>query len=563
MLRIGTEISRIKSLVTQARHSANDAGRSPAAWCALLGLWLFLISPLIMQVYLNKSGTQFDKPLLFSFVTTLLWAGALHFSARRPLTLHLLLLPLYVTTGIDLFLLTTFGSRLSSGYVILGMTSATSSGDFLATYTTPILFFCGLTAVVYLTGLFGIRRLALRPMRKVSLACLALLATGYSGLIARSMADKATFEHASLEVAGYETSTPIGAVFQSGLAIYQFDRESGYRTVRLQHHLGARSVRDNRGEIYVWVIGKSSRAENWSLLGYGRNTNPYLSNEPGILGLPNLLSTAPSTAVAVASMLSPWPLTNWQGILSHRSVVSAFREAGFDTYWFSTQRVDGWSGAIPWLAAEAKHVRYRQQSFDGALLRNFSEALETAAKGKKLFIVLHINGSHFVYSRRYPQRFAHFHHNHASYRDHLIDEYDNSVLYTDWFLHQVIAALKHTHRPAALLFASDHGENLLDDDAHLLGHGIGNAHDLHPAAFIWGSESLRRRNPQMWKTARTNAQARLSSSNLPHTFLDLAGVQIPELNRKLSIFSPTFTTEDRWYIARSKLHRERQHLASK
>ncbi len=561
MRHIGTAV-RLPKLALEKLRTAMGRFETPIAWCALAVMWLFLLSPLLLQVSLDKSGTQFDKPLLFSVATTMLWAGALHFSVRRPVRLHLLLLPLYLTTGVDLFLLTTFGSRLSSGYVILGITSATSSGDFLATYARTIGVVCGLTAGIYVLGLLAIRPLTLRPVRKISAACLTLLLAGYSGLVIRSMASQATFEHASLEVAGYDTSAPVGAVFQSGLALYQFREESGYRTVREQDDLHARPTRDNSGEIYVWVIGESSRAENWSLLGYDRNTNPYLSREPGVIGLPNVMSTAPSTAVAVASMLSPWPLTDWQGILSHRSVVSAFREAGFQTYWFSTQRVDGWSGAIPWLAAEAQHVRYRQQSFDGALLENLRGALRSAKKGKKLFIVLHINGSHFVYSRRYPQRFAQFHSDHAGERDQLVDQYDDSILYTDWVLHEVIGALKKTHRPAALVFASDHGENLMDDSAGLLGHGIGNAHDLHPAAFIWGSQSLQRKSPRMWQSARDNAGTRLSASNLPHSLLDLAGIQIPQLDRTRSIFSPTFTTRDRWYIARSTLHRERRHVAS-
>jgi glucan phosphoethanolaminetransferase (alkaline phosphatase superfamily) len=562
MFQIGTPASQTGAAAQAIRLTASVV-RTFAPRCALLGMWLFLFSPLVVQALQGENATRFDKSFLFSVATTLLWAGTLHFSSRRPFALHLILLPLYVTTGIDLFLMSTFGNRLSSGYVLLALTNDTSMGDFLATYKTPVVVILAVTAGIYITAMFAIRRLALKPLRKISAACLMLLLAGYSAMIARSLESGSTFEQAALEVAGYEASVPVGGIFQSGLALYMFNQEAKYRTVREQHHFGAKSIRDNSGEVYVMVIGESSRANNWSLLGYGRNTNPSLSSSPGIIGLPNMLSTAPSTNDAVPSMLSPWPITDQRGILSHRSVVSAFAEAGFTTHWLSTQRVDGWSGALPGLAAEAEHTRYFDQSFDGALLEPFKAILASAAKGEKILIVLHINGSHFVYARRYPENFAHFHSDHAAHRQQLIDEYDNSILYTDWLLGKFIGALDAAHRPAALLFASDHGENLMDDKAGLLGHGIGTAYDLHPAAFVWASDALRMSRPQIWSTARGNAGAKLSSANLPHSLLDLAGIQIPELNRSLSIFSPAFTTRDRWYIADNKLHREVNQVASK
>ena len=94
---------------------------------------------------------------------------------------------------------------------------------------------------------------------------------------------------------------------------------------------------------------------------------------------------------------------------AQKSVVSAFNEAGFKTYWLSTQDVDGWSGLVPHVAAEAATVRYFSQSFDGVLLNEFREILDKEPRGNsKLFIVLHTKGSHFDYKRRYPLEFAHF-----------------------------------------------------------------------------------------------------------------------------------------------------------
>jgi heptose-I-phosphate ethanolaminephosphotransferase len=174
-----------------------------------------------------------------------------------------------------------------------------------------------------------------------------------------------------------------------------------------------------------------------------------------------------------------------------------------------------------------------------------------------------MNGSHFVYSRRYPETFARFHHAQPTYRDELVDGYDNSILYTDWLLNEIIAALAGSHRPAALVYASDHGENLLDDKAMLVGHGIGTAYDLHPAAFFWVSDALCRNRGDMCKNAVEHARARLSASNLPHSLLDLAGIQIPQLDHSQSVFSTTFTERERWYVTRGRLSHENRQLAAR
>ena len=563
MFQFGTKDESWRTALQRAVGNAIHERHDLVARCALLGLWLFLFSPLVLQAVLGSETSRFDKSFLFCALATILWAGVLHFSVRRPIRLHALLLPLYVTTGVDLFLTATFRTRLSSGYVEIAMTDLTSSDDFFATYATPVVVTLVLTGTVYVLGLFAIRRLELQPVRKISIACLSLLLLAYSALVARSLHNQSTVEQSVLEAAGFETSAPMGGIFQSGLALYLYNQEAGLREIRERQHFGVKGINDNEGEIFVWVVGESSRALNWSLLGYSRNTTPYLRRTPGIIPLPNMLSTAPNTDVAVPSMLSPWPITDWHAVLSHRSVVSAFDEAGFTTHWLSTQRVDGWSGAIPWISAEAKHVRYFDQAFDGVMLDDLEEILAAAKRGEKILIVLHMNGSHFAYTRRYPANFSRFHHEHEDYRQQVIDEYDNTVLYTDWLLHEVIAKLANTRRAAALIYASDHGENLMDDSASLLGHGIGTSYDLHPASFIWFSKELRAKKPQAWRIALANSDAKLSLSNLSHSVLDLAGIRIPQLDPTASIFSTSFAARDRWYIARGTLRREVQEIASR
>ena len=72
---------------------------------ALVALWLFLLSPMLLYpLWCNGRGWS-DPLYLFNAVTSVLWAGMLHFAARRPFLLHVALAPLYIITAIDLFLI--------------------------------------------------------------------------------------------------------------------------------------------------------------------------------------------------------------------------------------------------------------------------------------------------------------------------------------------------------------------------------------------------------------------------------------------------------------------------
>src|SRR5207344_2356783 len=113
---------------------------------------------------------------------------------------------------------------------------------------------------------------------------------------------------------------------------------------------------------------------------------------------------------------------------------------------------------IPQMAAEAGTVRYFSQSFDGALLNEVREIVDMEPTGnRKLLIVLHVKGSHFEYDRRYPSEFAHFVTPQGTRRNKIVDAYDNSILYTDWFLSELISMLSSRNTHTALLYASDHG----------------------------------------------------------------------------------------------------------
>jgi len=176
--------------------------------------------------------------------------------------------------------------------------------------------------------------------------------------------------------------------------------------------------------------------------------------------------------------------------------------------------------------------------------------------GCRIFIVLHTKGSHFDYQRRYPSEFAHFVTPQGTRRDKIIDTYDNSILYTDWVLANLIGLLSERNAISALVYASDHGENLLDDSRQLLGHAMGTTYDLSSASFLWLSEGLRQRHQDWVSNAERNSISPINLSTLPHSMLELAGIRTPALIPRMSVFDSGFAIGRRYYLVRGELHQE-------
>ncbi len=108
-------------------------------------------------------------------------------------------------------------------------------------------------------------------------------------------------------------------------------------------------------------------------------------------------------------------------------------------------------------------------------------------------------------------------------KEELINAYDNALLYTDYFLTEVIHFLKKydsTHETAMLYF-SDHGESLGEKGIYLHGLPYVMAPDSqkHIAALMWfGNEMGKDIN---LKKVRINKDEKYSQDNLFHTLLGI------------------------------------------
>lgn len=303
-------------------------------------------------------------------------------------------------------------------------------------------------------------------------------------------------------------------------------------------------------QIYVLVIGESSRRDHWQLFGYERPTNPELSKIHNLLPISDMLTSWPETVMAVPLVLTRKPVSNKTFVWHEASILRAMQEAGLETWWISNQQAIGrFDSPVSIYAMEARHVEFVNHanwqadgSYDDNLLDPLRRAIAQDPQ-KNLFIVVHMMGSHEPYDMRYPPSFKHFiptisdSDDRASRASRLHNSYDNSVLYSDHILSQIINVLNDSGAISALWFESDHGETLPSPTCSLSGHGFGTRYDFMVPAFFWYSNTYATLFPQKIAHIKANADKRALSASTFESLIDMSDVYFAGQDSSWSLFS--------------------------
>lgn len=193
---------------------------------------------------------------------------------------------------------------------------------------------------------------------------------------------------------------------------------------------------------------------------------------------------------------------------------------------------------------------------NGELLKPVLEFL--ARNDSRVFIVLHTMGGHQNYAERYPLEFnrfgshgirmnSHVLHVAVSQEDatELTNSYDNSVLYTDWLLSQLIGILRETHAVASLYYVSDHGENSADASFMPFDHAAVSADVLHVPCFIWLSPEYRQHRSLKASALYSHLTTPCSSDSTFHTLVDMAGLDCSLFDITRSLASDQYEASKR------------------
>ena len=349
---------------------------------------------------------------------------------------------------------------------------------------------------------------------------------------------------------------PLNIMYNLGLSGSEFRKSYNFHKTSEGFTYEAERTAEAPGrEVYVYIIGEASRAMNWQLYGYGRETNPLLSEVGDLVVFRDVLTQSNTTHKSVPLILSSVATGEHEELYRRKGLPALFNEAGFDTWFISNQSRQG--AMIDNLAHDARHLIYiRSPRYDMQLLDEVRKVLENS-DSQKILIVLHCYGSHFSYHQRYPREFAHFRPEGdvaiaKQHRQTLVNAYDNSIRYTDHFLAETIAYLRTLEDTStALLYCADHGEDLIDDDRERFLHAspTTTAYQLYVASLAWFSDAYRRNFPEKVAAAEANETAPATTHALFHTMADMASLEGRFISKETSLVNSGYDrTAPRRYL---------------
>jgi lipid A ethanolaminephosphotransferase len=304
---------------------------------------------------------------------------------------------------------------------------------------------------------------------------------------------------------------------------------------------------DDSKTIVVLVIGESARAQNFSLYGYPKDTNPYLENMD-VLTFDTTNSCATYTVAGIACILGAREDSS-----NEENLPSYLTRLGADVIW----RTNNWGEAnvnVAEYKTESDIVAECEPStcdLDENLLIGLKERIESSDK-EKIFVVLHAKGSHGPsYYARYSPESEVF--TPVCRRDEVskcvpeefMNAYDNTIVYTDYFLHETIDLLKSfDDAQTMMVFISDHGESLGEGGMYL--HGIpymfAPEYQTTIPFIIWRSDAMIERQSVANQEIRQSGQ--FSQANIFHTVIGAFGVESEIYDSGLDVIKPEQRTSE-------------------
>ena len=246
----------------------------------------------------------------------------------------------------------------------------------------------------------------------------------------------------------------------------------------------APSVENNGStpRVVVLIVGETARAQNFSLYGYERETNPELQKNKDVITFKDVSSCGTSTAVSLPCMFSDMTRRHFDvtDARYRQNLLDIAKLAGYNIFWHDNddgcKRVCLRVNTVEATRENKQPYCFGDYCHDEVLLDGLEERIVSADKNS--LIVLHTMGSHGpTYFKRYPDRFKRFTpacdtaNLQDCSREEIINTYDNTILYTDYIVASVIKILeKHKEIPSAMLYVSDHGESLGENNLYL--HGL-------------------------------------------------------------------------------------------
>lgn len=301
--------------------------------------------------------------------------------------------------------------------------------------------------------------------------------------------------------------------------------------------------------LLVMVVGETARAEEFSLNGYGRQTNPELAQTANLFNFTDVEACGTDTAESLPCMFFPFGRSRYSRAEASRdeNLLDILQKTGVKVVWLDNN--SGSKGVADRVAYKSvAHEKdpalcSSEECYDEIMLKDVDRLV--AENQGEMLLVLHQKGSHGpAYYKRTPPAYKRFtpECSQDNVQDcspqHIVNAYDNTIVYTDHFLAQLIKRLKKETYPTAMLYASDHGESLGENNIYL--HGLpftfAPKQQKQVPLIFWGSEAFLQQEGIDTGTLADHRHDHFSHDNLFHSTLGLFHVKSSIYRQDLDIF---------------------------
>ncbi|HGY5079055.1 TPA: phosphoethanolamine transferase CptA [Citrobacter gillenii] len=544
--------------------------KPPFSWkalgWALLYFWFFSS---LLQAIIYFSGYSGSTGLRDSLLFSSLWLIPVFlFPNRIRIIAAVIGVVLWAASLAALSYYVIYGQEFSQSVLyVMFETNANEASEYLSQYFSLKIVFIALayTAVAILLWT------RLRPVHIPSpwryLVSFALL----YGLILHPMTVNTFIKHKPVEqtLNGLAARMEPAAPWQFISGYYQYRQQLTSLNSLLNENNALPPLahfKDNSGDAprtLVLVIGESTQRGRMSLYGYPRKTTPELDalhkSDPNLTVFNNVVTSRPYTIEILQQALTFANEKNPDLYLTQPSLMNMMKQAGYKTFWITNQQTMTARNTMLTVFSKQTDKQFymnqqRTQSareYDSNVLAPFKEVLADLAPKK--FIIVHLLGTHIKYKFRYPDGQGKFDNN----IDHVpaglsndeleaYNDYDSANVYNDHIIASLINDYKATDPNGFLLYFSDHGEEVYDTPPHKTqGRNEDNpTRHMYTVPFLlWTSEKWQAAHPRDFSQ---DVDRKYSSSELIHTWSDLAGFTYDGFDPTRAITNPQFKETTRW-----------------
>lgn len=473
--------------------------------------------------------------------------------SNRPGKVFLFLLFKCIIDAFQLVLIRLYGGSIIAVDMFLNLvtTSAKESGELLSNLLPTIVFILIVYIPTIILAIKSLNAPPINPILRTKLKkgswCVLLIGLLFIGI-------------AKLTPTGFAAKYslyPYNVLYNLDFAIKKYEKITNYSTTSKDFTYNAvinDTVAKKDREIVVFVLGETARAANLSHYGYYRETTPYTDTIRNLIYFGDVLTQSNTTHKIVPLVLTPADALDFELIYKSKSIITAYKEVGYKTAFISNQKYNKSFVYHHYNEADYKINLSDKNVFDGELMQYIIDFLNKNTK-EDLFIFVHLYGSHFNYYQRYPKEFEVFVPDKydgikKKNKTELINSYDNSILHTDRILRDIISITGKQDAQSLVLYASDHGEDLLDDNRNRFLHAspIPTYYQIHIPLFIWLSDKYVNNCNDKYRNIKENSVKSISNNSIFHTLLDISSISTPYLDSTLAVSSNKFNETTRYYL---------------